>query len=97
MLFFLIFHHSLLTIHYSLFTFSLLRVYHQPEPIPMNVNDLDGRIGFQVFPKACHKDIHAAGGEIIFFSPDLLKSIVAGQDTVFCVVKHFQKFGFLWG
>lgn len=41
MLFFLIFHHSLLTIHYSLFTFLLLSIDNHPEPVSMDVEDLD--------------------------------------------------------
>ena len=68
------------------------RRYDHPEPVPVDVDDLDIGIGFEVFPQSCHENIHAAGGEIILFSPDLLEGIVTCQDTVFCTAQHSQEF-----
>lgn len=53
----------------------------KPETVPMDIYDLDGRIGFQVFPQPGNKNIHTAAVKIVVGSPDLFKGIFSREDA----------------
>ena len=61
----------------------------------MIVDDLNIRIGSQIFPQLGNKHIHASSHEIIIVSPNLCQDLLALQNPVAVAVQQLEDLGFL--
>ena len=66
-------------------------LHHQPEPVPMNIYDLDLGVFFQVFAQLGNIYVHTAAVKIGIAPPDALQGLLSRQKVIHVFAQHFQQ------